>query len=312
MNFGTPTNEADAIEITHAALDAGINFVDTSDTYNIGVSETIVGKALAGRRSKVILATKVHGKVGDDVNDQGDSRRHIIQGCEDSLRRLNTDYIDLYQIHRPSMEIPIDETLGALTDLVRAGKVRYIGCSNYAAWMLMEALGVSERYGWARYISAQPPYNLLDRRIEQELVPLAERYNVAILPWGPMGQGILTGRYSTNGDIPGDSRAARQIASAFTQRITPLALQAAQDFIERAREFGKSPSQLALLWCKDQPGVTAPIMGPRTLAQLRELLPVLDMSLSPAERQACDAINPPGNALTDFHNSSGWTKGSVS
>ncbi|MEW5718788.1 MAG: aldo/keto reductase, partial [Chloroflexota bacterium] len=150
MNFGTPTNETDSIQIVHAALDCGINFVDTANTYNGGQSEIIVGKALAGRRDKVILATKVHGKVGDDVNDQGNSRRHILKACEDSLRRLQTDYIDLYQLHRANLDIPIDETLGALTDLVRVGKVRYIGCSNFAAWMVMEALGVGERYGFAR------------------------------------------------------------------------------------------------------------------------------------------------------------------
>ena len=312
MNFGGPTNEADAIQITHAALDSGINFIDTSNTYNAGQSELITGKALAGRRANVILATKVHGKVGNDVNDQGNSRRHILQACEDSLRRLNTDYIDLYQIHRINLEIPIDETLGALTDLVRAGKVRYIGCSNYPAWLVMEALGVSERYGFARYVSVQPPYNLVDRRIENELVPLAERYQVAILPWAPMGQGILTGRYSASGAFPADSRAARQSSPVFTQRLNPRALQAGEEFSARARGFGKTASQLALLWCKDQPGITAPIMGPRTLAQLRELLPVLEMSLSDAERQACDAINAPGNTISDFHNSSGWTKGSVS
>jgi 1-deoxyxylulose-5-phosphate synthase len=311
MNFGGPTNEADSIQIIHAALDGGINFVDTSNTYNAGQSEIIVGKALAGRRDKLILATKVHGKVGDDVNDQGNSRRHIFKACEDSLRRLNTDYIDLYQLHRANPEIPIDETLGALTDLVRAGKVRYIGCSNFAAWMVMEALGVSERSGFARFVSTQPPYNLLDRRIENELVPLAERYNVGILPWGPMGQGILIGRYASGGAVPNDSRAARQPTSDFARRITSRAVQAGEKFVALAREFGKTPAQLALTWCKDQAAITAPIMGPRTLAQLREMLPVLEMTLSDAERKVCDVINPPGNAITDFHNSSGWMKATV-
>ena len=311
MNFGGATNEADSIQITHAALDGGINFVDTSNTYNAGQSEIIVGKALAGRRDKVILATKVHGKAGDDVNDQGNSRRHILKACDDSLRRLNTDYIDLYQLHRANSEIPIDETLSALTDLVRAGKVRYIGCSNFAAWMVMEALGVSERYGFVRFVSAQPPYNLLDRRIENELVPVAERYNVALLPWGPMGQGILLGRYASVGVVPVDSRAAQRSAKPFTERITARAIEASAKFVALAREFGKTPSQLALTWCKDQVAITAPIMGPRTLAQLREMLPVLEMTLSDVERKACDAINPPGNAITDFHNSSGWMKGTV-
>ncbi len=171
MNFGGVTSEADSIRIIHAALDAGFNFIDTANVYNKGESEVAVGKALAGRRSQVILATKVHGKVGEGPNDEGNSRLHILKACDDSLHRLGTDYIDLYQIHRPNPEIPVDETLGALTDLVKAGKVRYIGCSTHPAWMVMEALAVSERYGYARYISEQPPYNLLDRRIENELGP---------------------------------------------------------------------------------------------------------------------------------------------
>ena len=165
-----------------------------------------MGKALAGRRERVVLATKVHGKTGDGPNDQGNSRLHILQACDDSLRRLQTDHIDLYQVHRPSPEIPIDETLGALTDLVRAGKVRYIGCSTHPAWMVMEALAVSERRGFARYVSEQPPYNLLDRRIENELLPLAARYGLAILPWAPLAQGLLAGRY------PAGARAAGRLA----------------------------------------------------------------------------------------------------
>ncbi len=308
MNFGGATNETDSIAMIHAALDAGINFVDTANVYNGGQSEVAVGKALAGRREKVILATKVHGKMGNDVNDQGNSRRHILKACEDSLRRLNTDYIDLYQIHRPNPEIPIDETLGALTDLVRAGKVRYIGCSTHPAWMVMEALAVSERFGFARYVSEQPPYNLLDRRIENELVPLAQRYNVAIIPWGPLAQGILSGRYTSGSATPSDSRVARQPTSAFADRVTPRAIEASEKFAELARECGKTPGQLALLWCKDQPAITSPIVGPRTLAQLQDVLPVLEMSLSETERNACDAINPPGGAITDFHNTTGWMK----
>jgi 1-deoxyxylulose-5-phosphate synthase len=311
MNFGDPTTEADSIRITHTALDAGINLVDTANSYSGGISEGIVGKALEGRRQNVILATKVHGKVGPDVNDQGNSRRHIIQACEDSLRRLKTDYIDLYQLHRPNPEIPIEETLEALTDLVRSGKIRYVGCSNFAAWMVMEALWVSERNGLTRFVSVQPPYNLLDRRIENELVPLAEHYQQSILPWGPMGQGILIGRYKSVGARPRDSRAERQPTSLFAQRVTERAIGASETFCALAHESGKTPAQLALLWCKDQPGITAPIMGPRTIEQLSEMLPVLNMNLGSAERKACDEINPPGNAITDFHNSSTWMKATV-
>jgi len=310
MNFGAGTAEADAIRMVHAALDAGVNFVDTADVYNAGDSERIVGKALAGRRDKVVLATKVHGRTGLGPNDQGNTRLHILRACEASLRRLGTDYIDLYQVHRPSPEIPVDETLGALTDLVRAGKVRYIGCSTHPAWMVMEALATSERLGLARYVSEQPPYNLLDRRIENELVPLAQRYGLAILPWAPLAQGVLAGRYPADEPLPPDSRAARQPGQAniYADRVTPRGIEVGRAFAAVARSHGRTPGQLALLWCKDQPAVTAPIVGPRTEDQLAELLPVLAWSLSPDERLACDALVPPGGVVTNFHNTAPWMK----
>jgi 1-deoxyxylulose-5-phosphate synthase len=308
MNFGDPTGEADSINIIHAALDAGINFLDTANVYNTGESERIVGLALKDRRDKVILATKVHFKMSDDPNDQGNSRRHILNACDDSLRRLNTDYIDLYQVHRPSPDIPVDETLGALTDLVHAGKVRYIGCSTHPAWMVMEALAVSERFGYARYVSEQPPYNLLDRRIENELIPLAQRYDLAILPWAPLAQGVLAGRYSREDQYPSDSRAGRLPGSIYAERVTPPGVRTGINFSQAAAQFDRSPAQLALLWCKDQPGVTSPIFGPRTLEQLKDILPVLETSLSEEERTACDKINPAGGVIVNFHNTAGWMK----
>lgn len=308
MNFGGATNEQDSLPIIHAALDAGINFIDTANVYNAGQSEIVVGKALAGRREHVFLATKVHGKVGEDVNESGNSRRHILKACEDSLRRLNTDYIDLYQIHRPMYDVPVDETLRALDDLVRTGKVRYIGCSTHPAWMVMEALAVSERYNLARYVSEQPPYNLLDRRIENELVPLVLRYQLAIIPWAPLAQGVLAGRYPKVDELPADSRAARQPGSIYAERVSPAGIAAGRRFAELANQSGKTPGQLALLWCKDQPGITAPIVGPRTLEQLNDLLPVLEMNLSSEERKACDEINPPGGVVANFHNTAPWMK----
>jgi aryl-alcohol dehydrogenase-like predicted oxidoreductase len=308
FNFGGPTGEADSIRIIRAALDAGLNFVDTANNYHAGQSETVVGKALTGRRDQVFLATKVHFSTGAGPNDGGNSRLHIVKACADSLRRLNVDHIDLYQIHRPSPEIPVDETLGALTDLVRSGKVRYIGCSTHAAWTVMEALAVSERYGLARYVSEQPPYNLLDRRIENELVPLALHCCLALMPWAPLAQGVLAGRYTSAKAVPADSRAGRQPDSVFSQRVTPPGIEAGRKFAEVARKFGKTPGQLALLWCKDQPGITAPIVGPRTMEQLQELLPVLEMALTEEERSACDSINPPGGVITNFHNTAGWMK----
>ncbi|MEW5982935.1 MAG: aldo/keto reductase [Acidobacteriota bacterium] len=308
LNFGGPTPDAEAIRMVHTAVDAGVNLIDTADTYHGGESERVVGRALAGVRSRAVLATKVHYATGPDPNDAGNSRLHILKACDDSLRRLGTDWIDLYQVHRPSPEIPIDETLGALTDLIRAGKVRYIGCSTHPAWMVMEALAASERFGLARYVSEQPPYNLLDRRIENELVPLALRYDLALLPWAPLAQGLLAGRYATSGALPHDSRAAVQPGSVYAQRVTPKGIETGQAFGELARRFSKTPAQLALLWCKDQPAVTAPVIGPRTSSQLEELLPVLDMVLSAEERTACDGLVPPGGIVANFHNTAAWMK----
>jgi 1-deoxyxylulose-5-phosphate synthase len=308
MNFGGPADEADSIKIMHAALEAGINFIDTANSYNGGESERVVGKALKGRRERVVLATKGHFKTGEDINDQGNSRRHLMRAVEDSLRRLDTDYIDLYQIHRPMLEIPQDETLGALTDLVRAGKIRYFGCSTFPTWMVMEALAISERLGLARFVSEQPPYNLLDRRIENELVPLAQRYSLALLPWAPLAQGVLAGRYPAEDEIPGDSRAGRMPDSVYAERVTPPGVRAGRAFSRIAEQFELTPGQLAVLWCKDQPAVTAPIVGPRTMEQLEDLLPVLEMSLSEEQRGACDEINPPGSVVVNFHNTAGWMK----
>jgi 1-deoxyxylulose-5-phosphate synthase len=312
MNFPKPTPEDESIAIIHRALDAGINFIDTANVYNTGESERVTGAALkqSSRRAQVVLATKVHGTMGEGPNDGGNSRYHIIQSCEDSLRRLQTDHIDLYQLHRPAYSVPQDETLRAFDDLVRAGKVRYIGCSTHPAWMVMEALAISERFGLARYISEQPPYNLLDRRIENELVPLAQRYGMALLPWSPLAGGILAGRYLDAGGYPDDSRASRS-GSMFTDRITSKANQVAAELHKMAQERGVTITQLALLWVKDQPGVTSPIIGPRTMAQLEDSLSVLEMSLAEADRPLFDDLVHPGSAVADFHNSNDWMKARV-
>ena len=252
MNFGGGTNEADAIRIVHAALDAGINFVDTADVYNAGESERIVGKALAGRRDEVVLATKVHGRTGDGPNDQGNSRLHILRACDASLRRLGTDYIDLYQVHRPSPEIPVDETLGALTDLVRAGKVRYIGCSTHPAWMVMEALAVSERLGLARYVSEQPPYNLLDRRIENELDPAGPALRPGHPAVGAAGAGragrALPGGRRRCPPIHGRSGSPGQ-ANIYANRVTPRGIEVGRAFAELAPVRGQDarPTGAALV-----------------------------------------------------------------
>jgi len=309
MNFGSPTDEATSIEIINRALDAGINFIDTANVYNAGESERIVGKALKenGKRDAVVLATKVNGQMGPGPNDRGISRYHIMKACEDSLRRLQTDHIDLYQLHRPSFTIPPDETLRALDDLVRQGKVRYIGSSTFPAWKLMEHLATSERYSLVRFVCEQPPYNFLDRRIENELVPLAQSYGIALIPWSPLAGGILAGRYRPGEKPPADSRLARS-GTFFSERVTQRAIEVAARVADMAKARGLTPGQFALLWCKDQPGITAPIIGPRTVAHVEEFLPVMDMHLSDEDRAALDEINPPGSAITNFHNTTGWMK----
>jgi len=315
MNFGDPTPEDESIRMIDAALDGGINFIDTANVYNAGESERIVGKALQanGRRDEVVLATKAYNAMGPGPNDRGNSRLHIMRACEDSLRRLQTDHIDLYQLHRPALAIPQDETLRALDDLVRSGKVRYIGSTTFPAWLVMEALSLSDRHSLARFISEQPPYNLLDRRIENELVPLAQRYGLALLPWSPLAGGILAGRYDDAAAGPEGSRLARMGGrdSLFGQRVTARGVVAAREVGALARERGLTSSQLALLWCKDQPGITAPIIGPRTLVQLQDALGVLDRSFDSGDAARLDTLNGPGNAVSDFHNSNDWMKARV-
>ena len=314
MNFGAPTPEDESIRLLDRALEGGINFVDTANVYNAGESERIVGKALKGngKREQIILATKAHGRMGENPNDQGNSRFHLLKACEDSLRRLQTDRIDLYQIHRPSLTVPQDETLRALDDLIRQGKVRYIGCSTHPAWMVMEALATSERLGIARYISEQPPYNLLDRRIENELIPLAQRYGLAILPWSPLAMGMLAGRYPKGQSISADSRAGRTAGkNVFAERVSAAGQEVAEKLAVRARDRNLTEAQFALLWCKDQPGITSPIMGPRTMAQLEDQIAVRNMQLTEEDRAFCDTLVHPGNAVADFHNTNPWMKARI-
>ena len=310
-NYGNPTPDDEALRIIDAALDGGINFIDTANTYGAsgGESERIIGKALKanGRRDQVILATKVHYPVGPGPNDRGNSRLHILRACEDSLRRLQTDYIDLYQTHRPALDVPLDETLRAFDDLVRAGKVRYIGSSTAPAWHVMEAIMVSELKGYVRFVCEQSPYNLLDRRIENELVPLCRRHGLGLITWSPMAMGMLAGRYARADAPPDDSRAVVR-GGIYAERVTPRGVEVGNRFAALARAHGYDPAQLAVLWVKDQPGVTAPIVGPRTLTQLRNLLPVLEMALPDELRAACDELAPPGGVVASFFNTAPWMK----
>lgn len=309
-NFADPTPQDEAQRIVDRAIDAGINLIDTGNSYAAGESERFIGRALKnnGLRDRVLLATKAHYPVGPGPNDRGNSRLHLIRACQDSLKRLEVDHIDLFQLHRPSMTIPIDETLRALDDLVRWGMVRYIGCSTHPAWKVQEAVLIAEMKGYARPVSEQPPYNLLDRRIENELIPMCRANGLGIFPWSPMAMGILAGRY-TSMDLPGDSRAALR-GGIYAARVTPEGVEVGTRFVALARERDLTPAQLANLWVKDQPGITAPILGPRTAAQLEEMLPVLEMTLDDETRAACDRLVPPGSAVANFHNSAEWMRAS--
>jgi aryl-alcohol dehydrogenase-like predicted oxidoreductase len=293
--WGNPDHE-ESIRIIHRALDAGINFIDTADVYSRGESEEIVGKALAGgRREHVVLATKVHGTMGDDPNEFGNSRRWIIKEVENSLRRLGTDWIDLYQIHRPEADTDIDETLGALTDLVRAGKVRYIGSSTFPASQIVEAQWVAERRSRERFVCEQPPYSLLVREIEKDVLPTAQRYGMGVIPWSPLAGGWLSGKWRQGLQAPSSTRAERipdryDLSKPENQRK----LEAAEAYAQLAEEVGLTLIELALAFVIRHPAVTAAIIGPRTMDQLESQLSAADVVLSDDVLNKIDEIVPPG------------------
>lgn len=305
MMFGGKTSPEDSYAIIDRALDAGINFLDTANVYSRGNSEKVTGEALKrnGKRAQIVLATKVHGRMDDnDPNAAGSSRRHIIEQCEASLRRLQTDYIDLYQIHRPRSDTPIDETLRALDDLIRAGKVRYIGTSTFAAWQVMESLWVAKELGLNRFICEQPPYHILDRRIERELIPMAQTYGIGIIPWSPLAGGLLTGKYNRNAPPPADSRFADVANNPRLQaRMTSDLFDVVDGLQPLAQAKGITLSQLALAWCIHQPGITSPIIGPRTMEQLEDNLGALNTTLTDEDRAAIDALVPPGRMVSPFY-----------
>ncbi len=313
MNFGGPTPEAESFAMIDRAIEAGINFFDTANVYARGGSEVVVGKALRrnGERERIVLATKVHGRMDeDDILAAGNNRRHIIQQCEASLTRLQTDYIDLYQLHRPNPEIPIDETLRALDDLITAGKVRYIGSSSFPSWRVMESLWAAKELGLNRFVSEQPPYHLLDRSIEREMIPMAQSYGIAIIPWSPLARGFLSGKYKRGEAIPENSRfgfdSGRGAATRRRrdQHFTDLGFDVLDTVQALAAEKGCSASQIALAWVNSQPGITAPIIGPRTLAHLEDNLGALDVQLSADDQARLDAIAEPERATVPYYHGS--------
>ncbi|HEX4213286.1 MAG TPA: aldo/keto reductase [Candidatus Dormibacteraeota bacterium] len=305
MMFGGKTEPEDSYAIIDRAIDAGVNFIDTANVYSRGRSEEVTGEALRrnGKRDRIVLATKVHGVMADDdPNAQGNGRRHIIAQCEASLRRLQTDHIDLYQIHRPQSDIPIDETLRALDDLIRDGKVRYIGTSTYAAWQLVESLWTSKELGLNRFVCEQPPYNILDRRIERELLPMARTYGFGVIPWSPLAGGLLTGKYQRDQPVPEGSRFAdvgqnRMLARRFNENVYDVV----EGLTPIAESKGATLSQVALAWCIDQPGVTSPIIGPRTMEQFEDNLKALEVTITDEDRAKIDEIVAPGSMLAPYY-----------
>lgn len=312
-NFANPTPESESIEILSCAVDSGINLIDTANGYAGGRSEEIIGKFMqdSGCRDDIILTTKFYYATGNKgINDKGASRKHIIKACEDSLRRLKTDYIDIYQTHRVCMDTPLEETLSALTDLQRQGKIRYAGSTTSPSWKITEASMLANYKDLIRMVSEQLPYNLLDRRVENEILPAASAADLAVFVWSPLAMGLLTGRYDSSKPDSFDT-ARYNRGGIYAERITKKAADAGQRFAAAARDVGLEPAHLALLWVKDQPHITAPLCGPRTLDQIKDVLPVMEMKLTDEMRQLCDGLVPPGSAVADFLNSAPWMKGQL-
>ena len=298
MQFGWSVSEEDSYTVLSATYEAGINFFDTADIYSRwvegnpgGVSETILGKWIkkAGiPREKLVIATKARGKMGDGPNDEGLSRVHIMQAVEASLKRMQTDHIDLYQTHWPDDATPIEETLGALDDLVRQGKVRYVGASNYNAWQLMQALWTSDKHGLARYDSLQPHYNLLNRaEFERELRAVCATYGIGVIPYSPLAGGFLTGKYRRDAELPADSARTDSVRHRYFNERGWTVLNAVEKL---AAEKSTNVSAIALAWMLADPVITSPIVGPRNLTQLKDNLAALDITISPEEKTALDQV----------------------
>lgn len=304
-DWGTKDHD-ESIRIIQRALDAGINFVDTADVYSQGESEVIVGKALAGRRDDVVLASKFFMPFDDDPNHRGGSRRWITKSVENSLRRLGTDYLDLYQIHRWDPAVDLDETLGALTDLVRSGKVRYIGHSTFPASTIVEAQWVAERRGRERFVTEQPPYNILVRNIENEVLPVAQRFGMGVIPYSPLAGGWLSGRYRAESQDGPMSPARQRLANRFDLSLpeNQRKLDAAERLAQLAEEAGLTLIQLAIAFVLRHPAITAPIIGPRTREHLESQLAAADVVLSDDVLDRIDEIVPPGLTINPAEN--GW------
>lgn len=314
MMFGPMGNpdEDECVRIIHRALDGGINFIDTADVYSRGRSEEIVGRALRGRRDDVVLATKVHGRMGDDPNMRGNSRRWIVREVEESLRRLGTDHVDLYQLHRPDPDTDLEETMEALTDLVRQGKVRYVGTSAFPAWQLVEAHWTAERRGLVRTRCEQCSYSILVRAAERDVFPVARRQGMGVIVYSPLAGGWLTGKYRRGVEAPEGSRMhrARTTGGRFAPRFDDSRPEVRRKYevVEAlagvAEKAGVPPAHLALAFTLAHPAVTSAIIGPRTMEQLEDLLAGSEVRLDPEILDAIDEVVPPGTLLDEADR--GW------
>jgi len=297
MTFGRESSEDDSFEILDRYVDAGGNFLDTADVYAGSLSEAIIGKWMTGkRREDTVIATKVRFSTGDQPNDVGVNRKHILAGIETSLRRLGTDYVDLYQVHCWDDATPLEETLSTLDGLVRAGKVRYIGVSNYSGWQLQKAIDLSRQHGWEPYVCLQPLYNLLDRSLEWELIPVCLNEGLGVIPWSPLRGGWLSGKYRREMSAPpGGSRIEKAEAEGWSENWSSYNNERTWKVVEAvcaaADELGKSPAQVALRWLLQRPGVTAPIIGARTIEQLNQNLGASGWTLDAAHMNNLTAVS---------------------
>ncbi len=294
MMFGGPTDEATSIRIMHKAIDEGINFFDTANIYNAGESEVVVGKAIADRRDSVVLATKARAPMGEGPNQQGGSRLNMLRELDASLSRLKCEYIDLFYLHTPDYETPIEETLRAMDDMVHSGKVHYIACSNFRAWRLMEALGTSERLNLNRFCCVQPLYNIVNRDIEVELLPLCQEHSIGVVSYSPLARGILTGKYKPQQSFPEGSRASRNDKRMLQAELRDASLELSQNIAAYCAEKGVAASQFALSWVLANPILTSVIVGPRNMEQFDDNLGCLDVEITGDDEAFIDNLVPPG------------------
>ena len=309
MNFGHPTGKREALQIIDAAIDGGINLLDCADVYADGKSERILGEALKknGKRRQVFITSKVYWPTGSGPNDRGNARHRIIKACEGSLERLQTDWIDIYFLHRTDFNVPQEESLAALDLLVRQGKIRYTACSTHPPWRTVEALWISDKHHFPKFTCEQPPYNLLDRRAENDIIPMCRAYDMGIISWSPLAQGVLAGRYSDAAKLPKGSRGAQK--TVYADRITPQGISVAAKLTDRAKRSGHTPARMAVAWVLHQRGITAAIIGPRKLAHLKDLLPAAELELTEEDLHHFDRLVPPGRHVSDHFNTAGWRTG---